>query len=69
MNKENWVKTFNGKMSIDNDGNDYYYEWVSLESDEGSLTDILQEWFELGFDPIKVRIKVMKNAIFITGIT
>ena len=47
MNVKNWEKEFDATMEYCNDGNDYFYEWISVDSEEGSLTDILEKWLDI----------------------
>jgi hypothetical protein len=64
MNKDNWVKTYEGRIYTNSDANDFYYEWVDFEG-ELSLTDILEKWLGIGYDGKKAVIKVFKGAVFI----
>jgi hypothetical protein len=65
--RETWEKEWEDTLVTENDGNDFFYEWIALES--GSLEKIIKEWVMNGngYDT-KVKIKVHKGAIFICAV-
>lgn len=66
MNKNLWTFNEKGRVFEDNDANDYYYSWVSLDVAGKNIEDIFKEF--LGMDSIsgtKVRVKAREGAIFI----
>lgn len=63
MNKDLWEFNERGKVDYDNDANDYFYEWTTVEADGMSLSDLVDKYLEYG----EVRIKARKGAIFIVA--
>ena len=68
MNRNNWEKEFEGEMYLENDANDFYFEWVQLDSEEGNLNQICYKWLALNQKPKKFKIKVFNGALFIQRI-
>ena len=64
MNKDNWELSFDGEVCLANDANDYFYEWIELQSDEGTLKDILEKYLGIKYQEKTIGIKVMEGAVF-----
>lgn len=65
MNKELWTFNETGTASRENDANDYYYSWVSLEAGGKNLEDFFEEFLGVWSGDTKIRVKARKGAIFI----
>lgn len=65
-----WDEEFDATIQYANSGNDYYYEWVDLESENcNSIASLFEDELGLGFSKMKVRVKIQKGkAIFITKV-
>lgn len=65
MNKERWEFNETGEASLENDANDYYYEWVSLSAGEMSIDELFEKFLGLSYGSKPIRVKARKGAIFI----
>ena len=66
MNKKLWTFNEKGHVSLDNDGNDFYYSWVNISAGEMNIEDLVKEFLDINdFKEHNVRIKARKGAIFI----
>lgn len=65
MNKDLWTFNEKGTASQDNDANDYYYSWVSLEAGGKDLEQLFEDYLGVGFCDTKIRVKARQGAIFI----
>ena len=67
MNIHNWSDEFEAILKYNNDANDYYYEWTSLDCERySSFIDMFEQI--LGVDihhDVKCKIKTFDGAIFI----
>jgi hypothetical protein len=61
MNKHLWTFNAEGTLDYDNDANDFFYEWFTLEAGGIDIKDLISEYFKEG----DVRVKARKGAIFI----
>ena len=66
MHRKPWEKTLKGKISENNDANDYYYSWIELETEDGDLEYLVKRYIGASFNAKDVIIKVRDGAIFIT---
>ena len=65
MNRELWEFNEAGTAEMENDANDFFYEWVSLEAGGLSLKEILERFIDVSYSSKKIRVKARNGAIFI----
>lgn len=61
--RESWEKEWKDTLVLENDANDFYYEWFALR--ETRLEDLFKEWLTEGNWETDVMVKVRPGAIFI----
>jgi len=64
VNRKNWDRVIDAEIQLDNDANDFYFQWVQLLHSDIDIEDLFKEAFGLGYDPMKVRIKIGKGILF-----
>jgi len=66
MNKDLWTFNEKGTACQDNDANDFYYSWVSLEAGGKDIEQLFEDYLGVGLGPgVKIRVKAREGAIFI----
>ena len=50
---------------MDNDGNDFYYSWVSVDVNGKGLQELFEEFIGVGYSDTNIRVKARDGAIFI----
>ena len=65
MNKELWTFNETGTALEDNDANDFYYSWISIDVDGKNLKDLFYEYLAVGLSSVNIRVKARDGAIFI----
>ena len=65
MNITKWTEIIEGSVSIDNDANDYFYEFLSGGTNNESWTDLFRRVFGDVYDGVDVIIKIGEGMMFI----
>ncbi len=65
MNKKLWTFNEKGIASQENDANDFYYSWISLEAGGKNLEELFQDYLGVDLADVKIRVKARNGAIFI----
>ena len=65
MNKHLWTFNEKGTVCIENDANDYYYEWLSLDVGGMTIKELFEQYLDVSFVKTRIRVKARQGAIFI----
>lgn len=65
MNKELWTFNEKGTLKLDNDANNYYYQWAEISVAGKDITALFKEFLGANYSEKNVRVKARGGALFI----